>query len=268
MKKAAKVWVALLVGALTLLAPAVQVRAWAQVEDQGQAAPDPANQLITLMNQARAAQGAGALQWDPALAAAAEQHCLLMTQKGPIEHQYKGEPGLADRASAAGAHFSLIEENIAIGPSAEAIAQEWLHSPPHRANLLNPSVNRVGTAIVAANGTLYAVADFSRAVMVLTPSQVEAQVGNLIQVSGVKVLADDAQARRACASEEIAQSSALLGHLPRFMMLWQASSLDRLPKTLTDKLATGQYHSAEVGSCAAQGGQNAFAAYRVAVLLY
>jgi uncharacterized protein YkwD len=252
----------LTLGALVFLTAALQ----AQEAQPGQLMADDANQLITLINEARAAAGAAPLEWDPALAAAAEQHCLLMSGKGPIEHQYKGEPSLTDRAAAAGAHFSLIEENIAIGPSAEAIQDEWMHSPPHRTNLLNPSVNRIGTAVVANHGTLYAVADFSRAVMVLTPSQVEAQVASLIRVSGVKVFDSSTQARQACTTGVMPPSAP--GLLPRFLMLWQASSLNQLPPALTDKLATGRYHGAEVGSCAQQGEQNAFAAYRVAVLLY
>jgi len=40
----------------------------------------------------------GTLQWDPALAAAAQQHCLRMAQDGSISHRYNGEPELTDRA--------------------------------------------------------------------------------------------------------------------------------------------------------------------------
>ena len=252
----------LALGALTFLTATL----YGQDNQPGQIEPDAANQLITLINQARAANGAAPLQWDPGLAEAAEQHCLRMSEKGPIEHQYKGEPSLVERAAGAGAHFSLIEENIAIGPSAEAIQNEWMHSPPHRTNLLNPAVNRIGTAVVANNGTLYAVADFSSAVMVLTPVQVEAQVASLIRVSGVSVLASDKEAREACATGAMPPSAS--SPMPRFMMLWQTSGLNQLPPALTAKLATGRYQGAEVGSCPPQGGQNSFSAYRVAVLLY
>ncbi|MGH9605005.1 MAG: CAP domain-containing protein [Terracidiphilus sp.] len=259
---------------LTLPAPALRAQSRSQpqsgpvtdIAQPDQLTPDGSNQLIALVNKARAAAGLGPVEWDPALAAAAEQHCLLMSQKGPIEHRYNGEPSLTDRAAAAGAHFSVIEENIAIGPSAQAIGQEWLHSPPHRANMLNPDVNRIGTAIVSARGTLFAVADFSRAVLVLSQSQVEAQVANLIRVSGVSVLTSPAQARQACTTGAMPPSAP--GLLPRFLMLWQSSSLKQLPKSLGDKLVSGQYHRAEVGSCAPQSSQNGFAAYRVAVLLY
>jgi hypothetical protein len=44
--------------------------------------------------------------------------------------------------------------------------------------------------------------------------------------------------------------------------------LSRLPQALEDKLKSGQYRQAAVGSCVAQVTEGSFAAYRVAVLLY
>src|SRR6202167_6041477 len=97
--------------------------------------------------EGRGQSGARALQWDEGLAAAARRHCLRMAAEGPISHRYGGEDDLSERAGHAGAHFSLIEENVAIGPTPAAIHDEWMHSPGHRANLLNPEVDRVGLAV-------------------------------------------------------------------------------------------------------------------------
>jgi len=41
-----------------------------------------------------------------------------------------------------------------------------------------------------------------------------------------------------------------------------------LPGALLDRIATGRYHLAAVGSCAPQTAENTFTAYRVAVLLF
>jgi uncharacterized protein YkwD len=68
-----------------------------------------------MANEARAQAGVGRLDWDPALAAAALAHCLRMAAEGPISHQYSGEADLSARAAQAGAHFSVIEENVAVG---------------------------------------------------------------------------------------------------------------------------------------------------------
>jgi uncharacterized protein YkwD len=103
-----------------------------------------AEELFALANEARAAAGVGQLDWDPALAESALKHCLRMSVEGPIAHRYDGEPDLTARAGAAGAHFSYVEENIAVGSNPKTIHQGWLDSPEHRLNLLNPSVNRVG----------------------------------------------------------------------------------------------------------------------------
>src|ERR1019366_1433243 len=119
-----------------------------------------ARQILDLANQARAAQGAAPLRWDAALAAAARQHCLRMVAEGQIEHRYGGEQDLSNRAAQAGAHFDLIEENIAVAPTPTTIHSEWMHSPGHRSNLLNPDVDHVGIAVVAGRRGLYVVADY------------------------------------------------------------------------------------------------------------
>jgi hypothetical protein len=224
-------------------------------------------QLMALANQARAQAGAGRLEWDPALAAAALFHCRRMAAEGPIAHRYGGEPDLAGRAGHAGARFDLIEENVAVGPSPDAIHDEWMHSPGHRSNLLNPAVNRIGVAVVQSRGVLYAVADYSHNVQSLSPSQVEAHIASLIKVSGVSILSDPSLAREACKSDQGVPHSPG-SPTPGFIMRWQGADLNQLPKPLVDRLASGHYRRAAVGSCPAQGLQGSFTAYRIAVLLY
>ena len=51
-------------------------------------------------------------------------------------------------------------------------------------------------------------------------------------------------------------------------MRWQDPDLSRLPQALVDRLASGNYHQAAVGSCPAQIPEGSFTAYRVAVILY
>jgi uncharacterized protein YkwD len=226
-----------------------------------------AGRIFALANQARAQEGVGRLDWDPALADAALQHCLRMAAEGPISHQYNGEPDLSTRTAQAGAHYSVIEENVAMGPSANTIHEQWMHSPGHRANLLSPDVDRVGIAVVAAHGSLYAVADYSRVVEQLSVSQVEARVAALMRASGVAILRDPSLARAACAMDEgMPRSDG--GPMARFVMRWQDADLTQLPQALTERLASGKYRQAAVGSCPAQVAGGSFTAYRVAVLLY
>jgi uncharacterized protein YkwD len=221
-----------------------------------------AEQLFALANQARADQGVARLKWDSALAAAALQHCLRMTAEGSISHRYSGEPDLAARAGQAGAHFSLIEENVAVGPYPAMIHQSWMDSPGHRTNLLSPDVNRVGIAVVAGNGVLYAVADYARAVEVLSQTQVEATVAGLLEAKGLTVQKDPTEARAYCAN------SAKHTSQPGFLMRWQNPDVTLLPQPLLDHLAMGQYHRAVVGSCPPHGADGTFTTYHIAVLLY
>jgi uncharacterized protein YkwD len=246
-------------GSAAMLATDVQI-------GNNQALRSQAEQLFVLGNRAREAQGLRPLQWDPALAAAALNHCARMAAEGPISHQYAGEPDLSQRAGRAGAHFSLIEENVAVGAYPGQIHQAWMNSRGHLENLLNPEVNRVGLAVVARGDVLYAVADFGRAVSVLTPEQVEATVANLVRALGVAAHGNSTGARLACAQDHGLPVS--LDHMrPEFIMRWQDAALDRLPEALLERIATGKYHDAAVGSCPSQSADGTFTAYRVAVLL-
>lgn len=222
---------------------------------------------MVLANHARAAQGVRPLKWDAALAEAARLHCQRMAEEGPISHRYGGEPDLGERAGAAGAHFSLIEENVAIGPTPAAIHDEWMHSEGHYRNLMNPEVDRVGVALVASRGVLYAVADYAAGVPVLTVEQAEAKTKALVRVSGVAVRNDPTAARAACAMDRgmpVAES----GPQPMFVMRWQDANLGQLPQRLVDQLGSRKYREAAVGSCEAQNVEGAFTVYRMAVLLY
>jgi uncharacterized protein YkwD len=221
-------------------------------------------QLFVLANQARAAQGLPALQWDPSLAQAALRHCQRMTVEGPISHRYNGELDLTERAAQAGAHFSLIEENIAVGAYPASIHQGWMNSPGHRANLLSRDIDHVGIAVVPAQGVLFAVTDFSKSVETLTQAQVEAKVAAMLQRYGLAIASDPREARTYCASN---------GHFngpdaPHFLMRWQNPDLTVLPDDLVKKASSGDYRRAAVGSCEPQGLEGTFTAYRLAVLLY
>ena len=109
-----------------------------------EAVPAQAWQVVTLANEARKAAGLKPLDWDTALALAARQHCERMAAEGLISHRYEGEPDLSERAAQAGAHFSLVEENIAFAETPAAVHEGWMRSPAHRENLLSPDVDHVG----------------------------------------------------------------------------------------------------------------------------
>jgi hypothetical protein len=230
-------------------------------------------QVMDLANRARAEAGAQPLGWDSALAAAAHAHAQRMAQEGPISHRYGGEADLPERAATAGAHFSLIEENIAIGSTPEQIHEGWMRSPGHHDNLLNPKIDRIGVALVSARGVLYAVADYALGVASLSPADVESKVGAAVARRGISLIAGPAVqgARDYCALEE-GKSLSSLGLKAHFLMRWQSADIASLPPELEKALSSGQFTQAAVGACEAKGSGSgsgaAFSAYRVAVLLY
>jgi len=234
----------------------------------GQSQPGMAEQLLALANQARAQAGAAPLVWDAALAGAAMRHCQRMVVEGALSHRYPGELDLTERASAAGAHFSVIEENIAMGQYPDQIHEDWMRSQGHRENLMSREVNRVGIAVIAHGGNIYAVADYAQGVASLTPEQAEAQVAALVGMSGIKVRSDVRDARRACAMERGLPEKLSDGDTPTYVMRWQGADLGHLPQPLVDRLGSGQYHQAAIGSCEPRNADSGFTMYRFAVLLY
>jgi hypothetical protein len=218
--------------------------------------------LWNAANRDRAAAGLPALQWDPALAAAARQHALRMARMNKLSHQLPGEPALQDRARQAGARFSVIAENVAEGPSVTGLHTQWMNSPPHRANLLDPELNCVGISVVQAGNMFFAVEDFSAAVPALTRNAQEQQVASQLAAHGLRVASSTADARKTC---ELDRGWA--GRKPASVLRYETADLTRLPDEIEPKVASGKYRSAAVGACDA-GGSADFARFRIAILLF
>lgn len=220
--------------------------------------------LFTSANQARAAAGLRPLKWDDALAKAAHQHALKMAQMNQLSHQFPGEPPMQDRAKQAGASFSLIAENIAQGPTPGGIHQQWMHSAPHRANLLDPQLNAIGIAVVQSGNTLFAVQDFAASVPIASLNEQERQVASelVARHAELKVDAGSSEARKTC---ELAQG--YTGDKPATVLRYESSDITHIPNEVLQKIPPGKYHQALVGACRATGNSD-FALFRVAILLF
>jgi len=118
--------------------------------------PQMSQEMLALVNQARAiprscgGQAFGAappLTWNATLAQAALGHSRDMAEKRYFNHTEPGGSTPADRATRAGYRWSRISENIASGEHsvAQAVA-DWLDSPGHCANIMNPAVTEMGAA--------------------------------------------------------------------------------------------------------------------------
>jgi hypothetical protein len=222
-----------------------------------------AQTLFDSANQARAAKGLTPLKWSAPLATAARQHALRMAAQNTLSHQLPGEPGMAARASQAGAHFSSLAENVAEGPSAESIHQQWMNSPPHRANLLDAQLDSVGIAVAERSGVLFAVEDFSLAAAKLSVEEQEGIVGARLRSLGLRLLNYTGDARRSCVLDNGYAGT----HVPSFVLHYATSDLQTLPDLLEQRIQTGKYHSAVVGACPSDA-RVGFSNYRIVLLLY
>ena len=219
--------------------------------------------LLQLANRERAAQGLAPLKWSAALAEAARDHALRLAQQNTLSHQLPGEAKLAERAARAGARFSSIAENVAEGPSAKDIHQQWMHSAPHRANLLDEELDSMGVAVADRNGTLFAVEDFSLAVDDVSIHDQERMVEGQLKERGLRLLSYTEDARRSCVLDNGYAGS----HQPSFVVHYATPDLQVLPDMLEKRIRTGKYHSAVVGACPSDA-KFGFSSHRVAVLLF
>lgn len=222
-----------------------------------------ARQLMQATNEDRAQHGLGALRWAPALARAAQAHAQQMVRHGELSHQYLGEPDLTTRAGREGAHFSTIAENIAVAPNPQAVESEWMHSPPHRHNILDPRLTSVGIGLVRQGNSLWAVEDFSTAVAQMGSTQIEQKIEQMVAERGIRSVSASIAARQTCAMDH-----GFAGTRPNFIMRWESSELNRLPDVLEQKIRTGKYRIAAVGACHSGNQSGGFTTYRLAVMLF
>jgi hypothetical protein len=217
--------------------------------------------LLDAANRERAAAGLQPLHWDSALHEAARRHAEVMASQNVLLHQCLNEPPLDQRAAQAGAKFSTIAENIAVGPKVETIHDGWMNSPGHRHNILNADVTAVGIATARTDVGLYAVQDFSRPVEALSFAQQEEKLILLLKAAGLRKAEATEDARKTCVMDK-----GFVGDHVSFMTRFEVVDLDKLPDELLRKIKGADFRNAAVGACPA-GQVDNFTRYRLAVLL-
>ena len=119
----------------------------------GQLDPAAAQSMISGY---RANNGLGAVAIDPALMQLAEEHSRNMAARDKLDH----DVGKAFSQRIRGGRFDakVAVENISAGyhTLAEAFSG-WRDSPPHRANMLNKGVTRMGIAAIYSPKSKYKV---------------------------------------------------------------------------------------------------------------
>lgn len=218
--------------------------------------------ILDATNRERAAAGLQSLKWDEALAAAAREHAQLMVRDNVLSHQLPGEPNLELRIAQAGAKYSMVAENVAIGPSPEEIHDGWMHSPGHRRNILNAELTAIGIAVTRGINGLFAVQDFSRQVADLNLMQQEEQVISLLKATSLQAVEATADARKTCGMNQGYAGDSVL-----YVVRFEVTDLNKLPDELLHKIKSRGYRKGAVGACRG-GDAGGFTRYRIAVMLY
>src|SRR5689334_10152666 len=224
--------------------------------------PETEKLLFDAANHERAQRKLPVLRWDEGLARAARKHAELMAEQDLLEHRLSGEPDLPTRAREAGANFSHITENIGMAVSADKFHDGWMNSPGHRANILDADSDSVGIAVVEAE-ELYAVEDFSRAVVVLSIEEQEKRVVELLSSRGLHLLDLANDARKSCELDR----DYVGNNKPRYIAHYETPDLSQLPESVEKEIQSHRYKSASVGACP-QKEAAGFTRFRIAVLLY
>jgi hypothetical protein len=241
---------------LFFLAPIIRAQSTSVPEN------DSEHQLFEALNRERTAHSLPVLRWDDALFKAARLHALRMVNLNQLEHQLPNEPNLEERLAAAGARFSVIAENIAIGPNPNTIHSGWMDSPGHRKNILDARLNSVGIAVVRGTGGLFAVQDFSHSIANLSVEQQEHAVATLLVARGFQIAGAVEDARRSCESHKPNLASPV-----RSMMWFETTDLTTLPEDVARKVESVQSRKVTVGACNAKN-EAGFAHFRIALLFF
>ncbi|MFD9242127.1 CAP domain-containing protein [Streptomyces sp. NPDC059556] len=112
-----------------------------------------AEEVVRLANVERAAAGCKALTVDADLTEAAQDHTDAMAATGNFSHTGTDGSQPQDRIEAAGYSWSRSGENTAKGQAAAAAVMDaWMHSPGHRANILDCGFTEIGVGVSTDGG--------------------------------------------------------------------------------------------------------------------
>jgi len=225
--------------------------------------PDKEKLLFDALNRERTERKLRPLKWDDALARAARKHADLMAEQDLLEHQLRGEADLATRAREAGASFSHITENIAIGQDVEKLHEGWMQSPGHRANILDEAADCVGIAVVEGEVEFYAVEDFERNVVPLSIDEQEKRVKEILLARGLRLNDIGSAARKSCEMEQDYAGDSKA----RYVSHYETPDISRLPENVEKQLRSSRYKSVAVGACAPKEAST-FTRFRIVLLLY
>jgi uncharacterized protein YkwD len=115
------------------------------------------NELVADVNRYRITQGVATVSVDELLTRAALLHARDMVHRKFFGHTSPDGQSLPDRLNLVGFHWTVASENIAFDEDVRHANAALLESAPHRANISDPRVQKIGVAAlgVGVDAVLY-----------------------------------------------------------------------------------------------------------------
>jgi hypothetical protein len=232
-------------------------------------------QLFDLVNSERQKTGAPKLEWNNKLAQAALAHSKLLDEHQDLSHQFAGEPPLQERVGATGLRFNSVAENVAEAPDIETAHQGLMHSPGHRANILNSDYNAIGIAIVQHGSQLFVTQDFAHVMASYTEKQFQDAVVSSVKkarrgkkLPALDIISDRRLHKAAC--QQDMNTNRMVQGLPGVARLVIFSQFEpgSLPDDARAAVADAKINRMGIGVCLESGGRNGFSHFWVVAAFY
>jgi len=235
-------------------------------------------QLLQLINQERSQRNLPTLKFDPELRRAARAHAEIMVQHGQLSHQFSGEQDLQQRLAAAGVHSDREGENVGYDQSAGGAHQGFMHSPPHRANILNADYDAIGVAAISRGSDLWVVEDFARLINDYSSSKADDLIAQNISAIRISLKLKPLPRRKVPQLQELAcsmshadklQPKALL-NIPgvRHVLAYTATDPKELPTPARQYIESEDAQAFAVGACFGRSSSLPGGGYWVALVVY
>jgi uncharacterized protein YkwD len=231
--------------------------------------------LLDMANRERAKAGLPPLQKDEGLTQAAREHGAAMAAQKKLSHQLSGEPNLVHRLAAnTKTRLDQAGENVAFAGTVDQAQDSLMHSPPHRANLLNGSYNVAGFSVVRSGSLLYVTQDFGHSLPSRSDDEVDVLVGRSVdriraqaRLPGLERMDGGEAADAACA---MAKADSLKTPAPRSraVVRYTTPEPQTIPADASRAIGNASVHAVAVGSCYARSATYPTGVYWVALLFY
>jgi len=227
------------------------------------AEPQAEEHLLQLANQARQQAGAPPLSLDPGLTQAARTHAQAMLHARQLSHQFDGEPSLPQRLAAT-TELQLDQEgeNVALDSDVEHGHEHLMLSPPHRANLLNPTYNVIGLGVVRNGDRLYIVQDFGHALPSYTVTDLKDRIAVAVNQTRRQAGQPELQRRDLLIADSVACSMAEADKVAtaparklaeRFtVLIYTSLHPETLPSGAAHAIASRALRTFSIGACYAR----------------